>query len=160
MEIAKSIDKIQSTQSPQFLAYLRQVVINKLHDARRRFMLSHKRNVQRERKANLERVDQLVRWESTTNGVLDELINQELLEATRLALSKLPLEIKKVLHMRFLREMTYLEIGQKVGRSEDDNGCLSSVGSYVFARKLERPFHRVLDAIRRTLASTIYSSTT
>ncbi len=142
MEIAKSIDKIQSTQSPQFLAYLRQVVINKLHDARRRFMLSHKRNVQRERKANLERVDQLVRWESTTNGVLDELINQELLEATRLALSKLPLEIKKVLHMRFLREMTYLEIGQKVGRSEDDIRML-----------VKRWLLRVRKEVRATLSS-------
>lgn len=120
MEIARSIDKIQSTQSPQFLAYLRQVVINKLHDARRKFLLSHKRNVHREQKANVQRVDELVRSESSRQGVVDELINQELLEATRSALTKLPLEIKKVLLMRFLREMTYLEIGKKVGRSEDD----------------------------------------
>ena len=97
MEVARSIDKIQSTQSPMFLAYLRQVVINKLHDARRRFLLSHKRNAHREQKANPQRVDQLARSDSNRNAVLDDLINQEILEATRLALSKLPLEIKKVL---------------------------------------------------------------
>ncbi len=120
MEVAKSIDKLQSTRSPQFLAYLRQVVINKLHDARRRFLLSHKRNVNREQKANRQRVDQLVQSGFKGNEVLDELINQELLDSTRLALSRIPLEIKKVLLLRFLRGMTYFEIGQRVGRREDD----------------------------------------
>ena len=142
MEVAKSIDKIQSTQSPQFLAYLRQVVINKLHDARRKFLLSHKRSAHREQKANLQRVDQLARSESSREDALDDLINQELLDATRLALSKLPLEIKKVLHMRFLRELTYLEIGQKVGRSEDDVRML-----------VKRWLSRVRKEVRATLSS-------
>jgi RNA polymerase sigma-70 factor (ECF subfamily) len=142
MEIAKSIDKIQSTQSPPFLAYLRQVVINKLHDARRKFLLSHKRNVQREQKTNVQRVDELVRSEASRQDVLDELINQELLEATQSALGKLPLEIKKVLLLRFLRQLTYLEIGQKLGRSEDDVRML-----------VKRWLSRVRKEVKATLSS-------
>jgi RNA polymerase sigma-70 factor, ECF subfamily len=142
MEVARSIDNIQSTKSPQFLAYLRQVVMNKLHDARRRFLLSQKRNANREQKANPQRVDQLARSEYNGKKILDELINQELLEAARLALTKLPLEIKKVLYMRFLREMTYLEIGQRVQRSEDDVRML-----------VKRCLLRVRKEIRRSLSS-------
>jgi DNA-directed RNA polymerase specialized sigma24 family protein len=52
--------------------------------------------------------------------VLEQLINEELLNRTRVAMATLPLEVKKMLDMRFVRGMTYLEIGQKLNRSEDD----------------------------------------
>ncbi len=120
LEVAKSIDKIQTTRSTQFHAYLRQVVMNKLHDIRRRFLGSQKRNAKREMKATPQRVDNLIMSPPDLPDALDEMINQELLDRTRLALSKLPLEIKKVLHMRFVRGMTYVEIGQKLNRTEDD----------------------------------------
>ena len=120
LEVAKSIDKIQTTRSTQFLAYLRQVVMNKLHDIRRRFLGSQKRNAKREIKATPQRVDNLIMSHPDLPDALDGMINQELLDRTRLVLSKLPLEIKKVLHMRFVREMTYVEIGQKLQRTEDD----------------------------------------
>lgn len=137
LEVAKSIDNIQTTRSTPFLAYLRQVVLNKLHDFRRRFLGSQKRNAKREIKATPQRVDNLMTAHPDLPDALDELINQELLDRTRLALSKLPLEIKKVLHMRFVRGMTYVEIGQKLQRTEDDVRML-------IKRWLSRVQHEVL----------------
>lgn len=120
MEVAKSMDQIQSTRSSQFLAYLRQVIVNKLYDVRRRFLLSKKRNAHLESKGSQHRLDQLGKLQQDSPEALEQLIDEELFDRTRAALSTLPLEIKKVLHMRFARGMTYIEIGKRVHRSEDD----------------------------------------
>ena len=119
LEVAKSIEKINSTRSPQFLAYLKQIVMNKLHDVRRRFLISQKRNASLESKASVQQIVNHAELQDRQDA-LEDLINEELLDRTRLALSKLPLEVKKVLHMRFVRGMTYSEIGQKLERTEDD----------------------------------------
>lgn len=120
LEVAKSIDQIQSTKSPQFLSFLRQVIIHKLYDTRRRFLLSHKRNARRESSVTQHRLENLEKVHQDNPNVLEQLINEELLNRTRTALATLPLEVKKVIHMRFVHGMTYQEIGEKINRSEDD----------------------------------------
>jgi RNA polymerase sigma-70 factor, ECF subfamily len=120
MEVARSMDQIESTQSPQFFSFLRQVVIHKLYDVRRRFLLSHKRNARRETRVTQHRLDNLEKVHQDNPNVLEQLINEELLNRTRVALATLPLEVKKVIHMRFVHGMTYQEIGEKINRSEDD----------------------------------------
>ena len=120
LEVAKSIDQIQSTKSPQFFSFLRQIVIHKLSDVRRRFLLSHKRNARRESSVTQHRLENLEKVHQDNPNVLEQLINEELLNRTRVVMATLPLEVKKMLDMRFVRGMTYLEIGQKLNRSEDD----------------------------------------
>lgn len=117
LEVVKAYPKVEFVKSKQFVTYVRQVIINKLHDVRRRFLISQKRNTRLERSLHLEHAA-----DASEDGMagLDRLIDEELCERTRLAVLKLPLEVQKVLHMRFHKAMSYKDIGQRIGRSEDD----------------------------------------
>lgn len=117
VEVAKSIDQIHAIQGLRQLAYVRQIIMSKLKEARRRFLVSQKRDVGRESNSESERLDDVV---SNQDDQLDAIINEELLERTRVAMVGLPLEVKKIIHMRFMRNMTYVEIGRRVRRSDDD----------------------------------------
>lgn len=117
LEVVRVYPKVEFVRSKQFLTYLQQVLINKLHDIRRKYLLSKKRNVR------LERTflpDQAVDPTEAGMAAIDQMINEELCERTRQVLTELPLEIQKVLHMRFRKNMTYKQIGERIGRSEDD----------------------------------------
>lgn len=117
LEVIKAYPKVEFGKSKQFVTYIRQVLLNKLHDVRRRFLLSQKRDARLERTIH---ADQAVDCTEDGLAVLDRLIDEELCERTRQVLTRLPLEVQKVLNMRFRKGMTYREIGERIQRSEDD----------------------------------------
>ncbi|MFO0943974.1 MAG: sigma-70 family RNA polymerase sigma factor [Pirellulales bacterium] len=117
-EIAKAFPKIESTKSPQFIAFMRQVVINKLNDVRRKFLHSQKRDVKLERKCTSGEFATPSDRGSLTP--LEIVLEYELWERIESAVQKLPAEVQKVIHFRFVGDMSFVEIGKLLGRTEDD----------------------------------------
>lgn len=120
IEVMKSTDNLPVTDSKKFSSYLRRVMSNKLHDLKRRFVASHKRSVHREQTENELHADKVVDAETATVDILGNLVDEEMLDRTRTALRSLPIEVQKVIYLRFIKNLTYAEIGQRVNRSADD----------------------------------------
>lgn len=120
MEVMKSADKLPASHSTRFSSYLRRVISNKLHDLKRRFVSSHKRSVHREQLDDEMDVARVVDAETESIDILGNLVDEELLNRTRAALRSLPFEVQKVIFLRYIKKMTYAEIGERVNRSADD----------------------------------------
>lgn len=116
-EVVRSFPKIESTRSQQFIAFLKRVVINKLNDLRRK-LYAQKRDV------SLESIEQSTPASSSEKYLVSSpmtlLLELELWERTEAAIAQLPLEVRKVIQLRFEQNMTFREIGNLLGRSEDD----------------------------------------
>lgn len=131
-DVALSIERIEARNRTQFFAYLRAAIVNKIRDARRRFVFADKRSVLREthlESSKLSLDDWLVHAQSTP---LEQLIHDETCQRVIVAFGKLPRELQRVLRWRFRKGYTNKQIGERVGRSEDDvrmliNRCLARV---------------------------------
>lgn len=136
-DVARSFPSLKATNRLQFVAYISTVLKHKVADAHRRFLLSQKRCIYRERPMAS------VRWDEERNMIecesqpVEMLFNQEVCERLHFALNRLPRELKRVLRWRFRKGMTYRQIGEKLERSDDDvrmlvNRCLARLRSDMF----------------------------
>jgi RNA polymerase sigma factor (sigma-70 family) len=121
----------------QFVAYVTTVLKHRLEDLRRRFLLSQKRNVYRERPIAGSQLDNESKFADGDMAVLDKLLDQEVCDRLYVALNRLPRELQRILRWRFRKEMTYQQIGEKLQRSDDDvrmlvKRCLVRLKSEVF----------------------------
>lgn len=117
VEVVRSFAKIESTKSQQFVAFLKRVVINKLNDVRRK-LYSQKRDISLEFITPSTPVLSSAKCSTATPMTL--LLELELWERTEAAIAQLPPEVRKVIQLRFEQNMTFNEIGNMLGRSEDD----------------------------------------
>jgi RNA polymerase sigma factor (sigma-70 family) len=137
-DVVAAIHRVESKSRQQFWGYLKETLINKIHDVRRRFVLAEKRSIVRENR-DFCRADGMEAWvDHCIEQPLDVLIHDETCRSVLLALGRLPRELKRLLRWRFRKGMTYKEIGQRVGRSEDDvrmliTRCLARVRKEVMA---------------------------
>jgi 2-C-methyl-D-erythritol 2,4-cyclodiphosphate synthase len=118
------------TSIHEFQRYLRLILINKLTDIRRKFARSKKRDISRETTRDELSSDELKQIASQDDSPLENLISEELLERTRRAMQELPNEIKEILKWRYEEEKTFVEIGKRLNRTEDDvrmlvNRCIA-----------------------------------
>jgi RNA polymerase sigma-70 factor (ECF subfamily) len=114
----------------EFQRYLRLILINKLADIRRKFTGSKKRDISRETTRDELSSDELKQIASEDDSPLENLISEELIEHARQAMQELPNEIKEILKWRYEEEKTFVEIGKRLNRTEDDvrmlvNRCIA-----------------------------------
>ena len=113
-----SFDQFQGTDREQLLAWLRQILKNDMRQAYRYHAQTDRRQIRRESPIDDSR--QLGKrlpgreyTPSTQAGIHEE---GELLQQ---ALSELPEDYQQVIRMRNWQKMTYAQIGEQTGRSEE-----------------------------------------
>ena len=135
--LVRAFPDLKATNRLQFVAYVTTVLKHRLEDLRRRFLLSQKRNVYRERPIAGSQLDNESKFADGDMAVLDKLLDQEVCDRLYVALNRLPRELQRVLRWRFRKEMTYQQLGEKLQRSDDDvrmlvKRCLVRLKSEVF----------------------------
>jgi RNA polymerase sigma factor (sigma-70 family) len=135
--LVRAFPDLKATNRLQFVAYVTTVLKHRLEDLRRRFLLSQKRNVYRERPIAGSQLDNESKFADGDMAVLDKLLDQEVCDRLYVALNRLPRELQRILRWRFRKEMTYQQIGEKLQRSDDDvrmlvKRCLVRLKSEVF----------------------------
>jgi len=115
-----NIDQIATKTQREFRGYLRRVLMTKIEDLKRRFLKTQKRDVHRELTAEDISSDEFRQIADNEGCPLDLLIDEEHFRRVMQAIRDLPPEIQKVLAWRFEQDMTYEEIGKKLGRTKDD----------------------------------------
>lgn len=115
-----NIEQMATKTPREFRGYLRRVLMTKIQDLKRRFLKSQKRDVHRELTAEDISSDEFRQIADNDGSPLDLLIDEEHFRRVMQAIGDLPPEIQKVLAWRFEQDMTYEEIGKKLGRTKDD----------------------------------------
>jgi RNA polymerase sigma-70 factor (ECF subfamily) len=115
-----NIDQMATKTPREFRGYLRRVLMTKIEDLKRRFLKTQKRDVHRELTAADISSDEFRQIADNEGCPLDLLIDEEHFRRVMQAIGDLPPEIQKVLAWRFEQDMTYEEIGKKLGRTKDD----------------------------------------
>lgn len=115
-----NIDQIATKTQREFRGYLRRVLMTKIQDLKRRFLQTQKRDVHRELSAEDISSDEFRQIADNDGSPLDLLIDEEHFRRVMQAIGDLPPEIQKVLAWRFEQDLSYEEIGKKLGRTKDD----------------------------------------
>lgn len=115
-----NIDQIATKTPREFRGYLRRVLMTKIQDLKRRFLQTQKRGVHRELTAEDISSDEFRQIADNDGSPLDLLIDEEHFRRVMQAIGDLPPEIQKVLAWRFEQDLSYEEIGKKLGRTKDD----------------------------------------
>ena len=122
MEAARSFSQFRGEEDGQFTAWLRQILVSKLAAAARHYLGTRRRDVRLEQHLHT-RVDQsslfldhlLCTLSTPSLKVRREETRQQLLEA----LAQLPEHYREVLQLRHLENLTFPQIAQRMGRTED-----------------------------------------
>lgn len=118
IDVHRCFDDFRGESEQEWKAWLRQLLIHDLQDARRRFLVSEKRDVSRER--NLANRSSLgARIVKSGISPRAEMIEEEEREAIRQALQTLTAEHREVLQLRGWDQLPFAEVGQRMNRSED-----------------------------------------
>lgn len=119
IEVARSMSSLRTNRRSQFLGYLRVIVLNKVRDAHRHFVLSEKRSVNRESVSLREHLH----WHEWAQRVetepLQRLLQDERCQRVVEVVQRLPRELQSIIRMRYAEDLTYRTIADCVGRSED-----------------------------------------
>jgi RNA polymerase sigma-70 factor (ECF subfamily) len=115
-----NIDQIATKTPREFRGYFRRVLMTKIEDLKRRFLKTQKRDVHRELTAEDISSDEFRQIADNEGCPLDLLIDEEHFRRVMQAIGDLPPEIQKVLAWRFEQDLSYEEIGKKLGRTKDD----------------------------------------
>ena len=137
-DVSIAMNRIETTNRHQFWSYLRASLGNKIADARRRYVIAKKRSVYREVAEPSDRLSSKEWLMKIDREPLEQLVHDETCQQIIVALGRLPRELQRVLRWRFRKGWTYAEIGNRVGRSEEDVRmlilrCLASVRREVLA---------------------------
>ena len=118
IEAQRDIERFGGSSEAELLAWVRQIVKNNLHDVRRKYLATDKRNIEREE--SLDRSgsfpDRHATHEKTPSQVLnckDE--SQQLMNA----MSRLSMEHRRVIELRNWELLPFAEIAKRTARSED-----------------------------------------
>jgi len=116
----------------EWKGYLRRVLARRVADVRQHFYRTRKRDVRREQ-IDVQHDEIMQSFvDPRAQSPLDKLISDEFAHKAIHAFKRLPKELRKVLRWRFRKEMTYEEIGNRVGRSPDAvrmlvNRCIQAI---------------------------------
>ncbi|MBU6384755.1 MAG: sigma-70 family RNA polymerase sigma factor [Planctomycetes bacterium] len=113
-------DRIEPKNPKEVRGYLRRILLSKIEDLRRRFIRSKKRDVRREVPDTEITSDEIRQIVGVDGSQLDTLVDEEHFRRVMTAVQELPTEIQRVLSWRFEHDMTFEQIGEKIGRTKDD----------------------------------------
>jgi RNA polymerase sigma factor (sigma-70 family) len=113
-------EQVEPKNSKEVRGYLRRIMISKIQDLRRRFLQTEKRDVRREASDQEVTSDEIRQIVGVDGSPLETLIDEEHFRRVMSAVQALPTEIQTVLSWRFEHDMTFEQIGNKIGRTKDD----------------------------------------
>lgn len=111
-------DRFRGNSREELLAWLRAILLNKLAMFNRQFLATDKRRVERE--VSLDAASTPARghaWDTPTPSNLAEQGEQA--EAVRRAIDRLPEQYRQVIVWAQWEQLSFAEIGQRLGRSAD-----------------------------------------
>ena len=106
-------DQFHGTTPAELRAWLKTILVNNLRKTHRHYKKTHKRNVERE----AEVVQQQLMDDAHTPGT--QVIKQEQALVLRSAIEKLPADYQQIIELRNWQQLTFDEIGRRLGRSTD-----------------------------------------
>jgi RNA polymerase sigma factor (sigma-70 family) len=138
--VALQMPKKRFTNRAEFCAYLTRSLCNQLVSYRRYLLMAKKRSVRCEVRstdpANLGQGSLL----QQSGPPVERAIEKELAKDTLDALLRLPRELQHLMRWRFRHGMTYREIGEKLGRSEDEARRLVNYCIQLIRKDLSRKY--------------------
>lgn len=113
-----SFDSLRARTEPQFLAWLKTLLVHNVVDLQRQYIGARKRSLRLEKRLSESRLsaDDIA---ASDDNPASALQHAERLKRLVAALQKLPPELRRILRWRFRKQMSYKDIGEKVGRKED-----------------------------------------
>lgn len=118
LEIQQHLGDFRGSTVEEWRVWLRRLLVNDLHDARRRFFDTDKRAVARERPVDGQR-GAAFQLSATDKSPRSELIAREEWEQMQNGLRRLSEEYREVLRLRNWEQLPFAEIGSIMSRSED-----------------------------------------
>ncbi len=119
LDAQRQFERFQGGSEKELLAWLRQILLHNLAHFQRRYRATGKRDLSREAPLAGEA-------SSTDGGAVpvaqtptpsEQMVAREEAEAVQQALERLPEEHRQVLALRHQEQLTFEEIGQRLGRS-------------------------------------------
>jgi RNA polymerase sigma-70 factor (ECF subfamily) len=138
LEAQRLFARFQGEQADELRAWLRAILHNKLRELHNRYFGTHKRQVGREVSLDESGAeghlrDVLADGQSTPSA---QALRQEEADALSAALGRLPEDYRQAIVWRNWEELSFAEIGRRLGRSED-------AARMLFGRALERLAHEL-----------------
>lgn len=137
LEIQQHLGEFRGSTVEEWRVWLRRLLVNDLHDARRRFFDTDKRAVSRERPVD-GRGGLAMQLSATDKSPRSELIAREEWELMQGALQHLSAEYRDVLRLRNWEQRPFAEIGAIMSRSEDAAQKLWSRAIVALQNELDR----------------------
>jgi RNA polymerase sigma-70 factor (ECF subfamily) len=121
IRVAEGFDGFRGESRAELFGWLKTILLNNMHDARRRFKGTEGRDVSREAsidqgKSTFDRAGQLT-LDQLTPGSSAEFTEQ--VEALKTQLAKLPDDYRRALELRNWERLSFAEIGKQLDRSEE-----------------------------------------
>jgi RNA polymerase sigma factor (sigma-70 family) len=114
LDAVRALPHVRPQQRGQLFAWVYTLLRNNYLDSRKGYLETDKRDVSRERQIGLDE-DQAKR----EPGPLAKLMKEEELASILRAMRRLPSAHQQLLKWRFMDDLSYREIGTRVGRNED-----------------------------------------
>lgn len=120
LRVCDNVESFAGKSKPQFLAWLKTIVVNEIRRERRR-QTAAKRDVRNEVafSSALETSPAAIRNLTRRPSPHSEVVNDERLEILRDILAALPDEHATIIVLRNLESRSFAEIGERLGRSEN-----------------------------------------
>jgi RNA polymerase sigma factor (sigma-70 family) len=143
--VALQIPKKRFANRGEFCAYLTRSLCNQLVSYRRYLLVARKRSVGCEvMSPDPGDMGQSIRSQKSLLPV-ERVIEKELAKDTLDALLRLPRELQHLMRWRFRHGMTYREIGEKLGRSEDEVRHLVNYCIKLIRKDLRRKYQHEMN---------------
>jgi RNA polymerase sigma-70 factor (ECF subfamily) len=119
LDAQRDFDRFQGESEKQLLAWLRQILLHNLAHFQRRYRATGKRDLGREAPlaGEASSTDAGAGLATQTPSPSEQIVAREEAEVVQQALERLPEEYRQVLALRHQEQLTFEEIGQRLGRS-------------------------------------------
>jgi RNA polymerase sigma-70 factor, ECF subfamily len=125
-------DDFRGTTEAELLGWLRMILLRQISTASRSFRFTEKRSVDREVPLN-----NLAKTTSNHRNPLSELLRDENVDRLRAAISQLSDDYRAAIELRSIEQLSFVEIGQRLGRSEEASRKLWGRAIIVLSELLE-----------------------
>jgi RNA polymerase sigma-70 factor (ECF subfamily) len=119
LDAHRQFERFQGASEKELLAWLRQILLHNLAHFQRRYRATGKRDLGREAplSSGASSTDGGADLATQTPSPSEQMVAREEAEAMQRALERLPEEHRQVLALRHQEQLTFEEIGQRLGRS-------------------------------------------
>jgi RNA polymerase sigma-70 factor (ECF subfamily) len=145
VQLQDRIGQFRGGTEQELRAWLRKILINRIHDEERRFQAGV-RNVSREQPLAGDSAAGILPSEpqAVSPGPRSNAIQREVSEELQAAINQLPAEYREVLRLKTWERLSYVEIGQRMNKSPDAvrmlwNRAFQRLRRQVVEKENERP---------------------